>query len=494
MAENVTLLKFWCQKVLPLVYDDSLSYYEVLCKVAQKLNETIEFVNNALNQPIEDLVLEVMNRWLNDGTFEKLINQEIFVKIQADIAQLQTDMTSTINSVSDLQSELTNFKNSINTQITEINQSINGLETLTTDHTSKINANTTNIGNLGTRTTNVEGRVTTIENKLSAPRVYLFIGDSYAQGWTPDGNVNGWPNRVRSYMGIDTNHFVSVNKGGVGFINTVDGENFQTLMEQAPGDKNIFTDIVVCGGYNDIGNTSSALLTAINNFMKSANNLYPNAQVHIGFIGWNSLLTNHANLNVAVTGYIEGANVYKAHYLNGVENILHRPNMMASDNYHPNDSGQYYLGSYIANALQTGSANVNYYYLPVNVSASRGITNLRTSIGSLMQNNVCMILCTGISFNMSATINCNGQNGLSILSYNSSYFIGNPDELSNIHVPAILGDGTRFYQADANIVFRNRTLVIYFLCLNPQGTDFLNARITSVSIQHFNLSQPSLYA
>lgn len=35
-------LRFWCQKVLPLVYDESLSYYELLCKVAEKLNELIE--------------------------------------------------------------------------------------------------------------------------------------------------------------------------------------------------------------------------------------------------------------------------------------------------------------------------------------------------------------------------------------------------------------------------------------------------------------------
>ena len=31
-------LRFWCQKVIPLVYDDSLSYYEVLCKVVHYVN------------------------------------------------------------------------------------------------------------------------------------------------------------------------------------------------------------------------------------------------------------------------------------------------------------------------------------------------------------------------------------------------------------------------------------------------------------------------
>lgn len=33
---------FWCQKVLPLVYDDSLSYYEVLCKCVKYINELID--------------------------------------------------------------------------------------------------------------------------------------------------------------------------------------------------------------------------------------------------------------------------------------------------------------------------------------------------------------------------------------------------------------------------------------------------------------------
>lgn len=36
--------RYWCQKVLPLVYDDSLSYYELLCKVVDYLNKTMEDV------------------------------------------------------------------------------------------------------------------------------------------------------------------------------------------------------------------------------------------------------------------------------------------------------------------------------------------------------------------------------------------------------------------------------------------------------------------
>ena len=36
--------RYWCQKVLPLVYDDSLSYYELLGKVVDYLNKTMEDV------------------------------------------------------------------------------------------------------------------------------------------------------------------------------------------------------------------------------------------------------------------------------------------------------------------------------------------------------------------------------------------------------------------------------------------------------------------
>ena len=43
--------KFWCQKVLPTVYDDSLSYYEILCKVVNYLNEVIKNVDG-LNEDI----------------------------------------------------------------------------------------------------------------------------------------------------------------------------------------------------------------------------------------------------------------------------------------------------------------------------------------------------------------------------------------------------------------------------------------------------------
>lgn len=45
-SERIKRFKFWCQIVLPLVYDDSLSYYETLCKITDYLNKVIDNQND----------------------------------------------------------------------------------------------------------------------------------------------------------------------------------------------------------------------------------------------------------------------------------------------------------------------------------------------------------------------------------------------------------------------------------------------------------------
>lgn len=42
----VDKLRFRSYKVLPLVYDNTLSYYETLCKVVDKINETVQMLND----------------------------------------------------------------------------------------------------------------------------------------------------------------------------------------------------------------------------------------------------------------------------------------------------------------------------------------------------------------------------------------------------------------------------------------------------------------
>lgn len=60
----------WVQRILPLVYDDSLSYYEVLAKVVEKINILINNNNN-----IPAYVKQVFNEFVKSGDLEKLVKQ-----------------------------------------------------------------------------------------------------------------------------------------------------------------------------------------------------------------------------------------------------------------------------------------------------------------------------------------------------------------------------------------------------------------------------------
>lgn len=81
--KQITPFTFYCQHVLPLVYDQSLSYYEVLCKLQYKLNEVIQTQNNLqdafqnllnwVNSQLEKYAKDQLNEWLNDGTLDKII-------------------------------------------------------------------------------------------------------------------------------------------------------------------------------------------------------------------------------------------------------------------------------------------------------------------------------------------------------------------------------------------------------------------------------------
>lgn len=73
---GIRRLHFYCQKVLPLVYDESLSYYEVLCKVKHKLNELIDSQNlqDEEIKAIEKELAEVQN-WIDN--FDTTVIREL---------------------------------------------------------------------------------------------------------------------------------------------------------------------------------------------------------------------------------------------------------------------------------------------------------------------------------------------------------------------------------------------------------------------------------
>ena len=81
--------RFWCQKVLPLVYDDSLSYYEVLCKVVEYINNLIE-QDKVFADDIAELQTELaqVQEWIDnfDTSYaEQIIKDHIATMIFVEI-------------------------------------------------------------------------------------------------------------------------------------------------------------------------------------------------------------------------------------------------------------------------------------------------------------------------------------------------------------------------------------------------------------------------
>ena len=76
--------RYWCQKVLPLVYDDSLSYYELLCKVVDYLNKAMEDVETLhgdvtnIHKAYEELQ-NYVNNYFSTLDVQKEINNKLDV-------------------------------------------------------------------------------------------------------------------------------------------------------------------------------------------------------------------------------------------------------------------------------------------------------------------------------------------------------------------------------------------------------------------------------
>ena len=75
-------MSFYCQPILPLVYDESMSYYETLCKFVGQLNTT----GDAVNKLNEGLTGEIADRQAADAALDERLTGEISERRDADAA------------------------------------------------------------------------------------------------------------------------------------------------------------------------------------------------------------------------------------------------------------------------------------------------------------------------------------------------------------------------------------------------------------------------
>lgn len=150
----------FCPKIVPLVYDDSLSYYEFLNKLMVKLNEVITFANQ-INANV-DYLKEIVERiqTLVDGVDARITANE------QDIENLKTAMESVNTIIEGINSTLTDMQ-------ADIDANSGAIENLAQDVEREINSAIVPLQNsvqsLGLTVANNTSRITTLEQAAFDP-------------------------------------------------------------------------------------------------------------------------------------------------------------------------------------------------------------------------------------------------------------------------------------------------------------------------------------
>lgn len=202
--KHIPYMRFWCQKVLPAVYDQSLSYYEALCRMGALLNKMVEQLEDMqdnidalhkaflklqawVNAEIERFETDMENRFAE-------FKQEIYdlfqqYKEEADTYiknQLEKYKTETTNWLSqkfeDFKTQANNYINEIfNNYKTETDQIFNQWKTDFTNQYNQwkqeVKQDITNINN---QIDNLKQIVTTNFPKFEQETV-VFTGSKYYQ-------------------------------------------------------------------------------------------------------------------------------------------------------------------------------------------------------------------------------------------------------------------------------------------------------------------------
>lgn len=151
-------------KIVPLVYDDTLSYYEFLCKVLNKMNECINSLNT-LGVRVDDLEQAVSQLQEIVDQFDERIskNESDISDLQGNVADINTaidNINTAIGSINDTLSTLSGDVQTNTQAITVINSAISEIR----DDIEDLSGLPTDISEIEGDITTLDGRVTTLES------------------------------------------------------------------------------------------------------------------------------------------------------------------------------------------------------------------------------------------------------------------------------------------------------------------------------------------
>ena len=334
-----------------------------------------------------------------------------------------------------------------------------------------------------------------------AYRRFVFIGDSYAEGYTPDGTVTGWCNIVVSALGLATSQYGIWYRGGAGFVANTQGRNFLGLLnDSSMTDPESVTDVVVAGGYNDNNESQANIQAAIATFCTTCRQKYPNAKIWIGEIGWSGDASKIYNLSRTVRNYIEGANAAGAAYMANVQYAMHEYfKSFATDKIHANAHGQDRIAKAVTTAILGGAADVYFAYESCAFTNPITETNNLGSISCILNNNI-VTVCSQNQLNLTFSDSGHDFGGASgatlhdLGTFSAGCVIGSPYNTFSIPVHATVRIGSNeYYDVPAALIIKNGHLYLTLKKVNAAGTSWQNLNgVMYVIIDRFSATFDSL--
>ena len=349
----------------------------------------------------------------------------------------------------------------------------------------------------------INSEINTINNTLTRmnTRKVIIIGDSYAN------RTNSWADRLQTELNLSNENCVIKRVSGVGFYATQNDVNFSTMVVDnisIPG--NEVTDIIVCGGYNDRNATDEQLSAAFNTFNTVVKTSYPNAKIHVGFVGWADLDVGTANewadiVNTLAYCRIRYINICtehpEVHYLNNVEYTLHDISLLDTTGFHPTADGHKELAKNIKQAFETGSCNV--------VSTQKNITSyltLESYITEIVSGNVFGCINNNASrlfggngalyLKFDETTSFNLSQDITVGTLNAGFVQGRSFS-SQCTVAALVNTKNNGYFAVPGILYiSGGVLKLRARSLNRTGTNWVTDSIKYIQVDGINITCDSM--
>ena len=333
-----------------------------------------------------------------------------------------------------------------------------------------------------------------------AYRRFVFIGDSYAEGYSPEGVFVGWPVRTAEYLRLSANQYSVWYRGGSGFVENTQGRDFLGLLNDSTvDDPESVTDVVVAGGYNDNTKSENDIKSAILLFCNTCRSKYPNAKIWIGELGWSRLPDKLYPLSRTIRSYIQGAEAAGAVYMSNVHYSLHDVfGMLVTDGVHPNQNGHNALARSIANCLLGLSADVYMPFTSCAFSNNVATADNLSQISCMMYNGTMTVSsATQLSLSFENGVDFGAATGAALhdlATISGGLVIGCNYNNFAIPVSCVVRIGASTYkQVSACLIIKSGHLYITFMKVNAgeTGWETLN-NVQYLIIDRFSASFDSL--